>query len=102
MTRLSFAAEGHTQAVCASTHGLRLVLTSALQRHGAAAALPAAAPPATQHPLLARPASAGGATAAAATATTAVVGGGASRYEAIYRAALAQVGSRGWGAWLAG
>ena len=62
------------------------------QRHGQAAALPAGAVPPTQHPLLARPPSAGGPAAVAAPAS----GAGASsssRYEAIYRAALAQVGA---------
>ncbi|KAI3425184.1 hypothetical protein D9Q98_008953 [Chlorella vulgaris] len=56
-----------------------------------AAALSAGAAPATQHPLLLRPPSAGGSSAAAASAL-AVPSSGAStgRFEAIYRAALAQ------------
>jgi hypothetical protein len=65
---------------------------STVQRHGSAAAAPAAAPPATQHPLLARPPSAGG---HAASAAAALAGGSApARYEAVYRAAIAQA-SRG-------
>lgn len=57
-----------------------------------ASALPASTGPATQHPLLARPAAAGSSSAAAASSATAVSG---SRLEAIYRAALAQVGVDG-------
>lgn len=62
-----------------------------LQRHGQASALPAAAAAPTQHPLLARPPSAGGAAAAASATAAGASGASGGRYEAIYRAALAQV-----------
>lgn len=65
---------------------------SPLLQRPTASALPASTGPATQHPLLARPAAAGSSSAAAASSATAVSG---SRLEAIYRAALAQVGVDG-------
>lgn len=57
--------------------------------------MPAAAAPTTQHPLLTRPLSAGGAaTAASSSLAAATAVGGTGRYEAIYRAALAQARPR--------